>query len=68
MSSTPPEPKSGASSARTDIPATGAQYTEVPPTGERNPEPTLPAPGVPADDTTADSTCADDSHSDYEPL
>ncbi|MEV6544177.1 hypothetical protein [Streptomyces sp. NPDC051665] len=63
MSSTPPEPDSGAPSARTDIPA-----TEVPPTGERHPEPTPAAPGVPADDTTADPACADDSYSGYEPL
>lgn len=68
MSSTPPEPNSGAPSARTDIPATGAQHTEVPLTGERHPEPTPAAPGVPADAMTADPACADDAYSDYEPL
>lgn len=74
MSSTSPEPKSGAPSARSDgadTPAgaaTGPQHTAVPPAGERHREPTPAAPGVPADDTTADPACADDSYSGYEPL
>ncbi|MFI5881610.1 hypothetical protein [Streptomyces sp. NPDC051554] len=67
MSSTPPEPKSGAPSARTDIPATGAQHTEVPPTGERHPETTPAVRGV-ADGTTAGPACADESYSGYEPF
>ncbi|WP_405945478.1 hypothetical protein OG588_00365 [Streptomyces prunicolor] len=74
MSRTPPEPKSGAPSDCTDgagRPAgavTGPQHIDVPPAGERHPEPTPAAPGVPADDTTADPACADDSYSGYEPL
>ena len=68
MSSTPPEPKSAAPSARRDISATGGRHTDVPPTGERHPEPTPAAPGVPAVDATADPACADDPYSGYEPL
>ncbi|MFJ5304398.1 hypothetical protein [Streptomyces sp. NPDC088350] len=74
MSSTPPDPKSGAPGARTDgadSPAgavTGPRHTDVPPAGERHPEPTPAAPGAPVDDTTADPACADDSYSGYEPL
>ncbi|WP_405867970.1 hypothetical protein OG407_49235 [Streptomyces sp. NBC_01515] len=73
MSSTPPEPKSGAPNARTDgadSPAgavTGPQHTDVPPAGERHPEPTPAVPGV-ADDATAEPACADDLYSGYEPL
>ncbi|WP_189264210.1 hypothetical protein [Streptomyces fuscichromogenes] len=74
MSSTPPEPEPGAPSAcagGADSPAgaaTGPQHTDVPPAGERHPEPTPAAPDVPVDGTTADAACADESYSGYEPL
>ncbi|MEU2742439.1 hypothetical protein ABZ656_45950 [Streptomyces sp. NPDC007095] len=74
MSSTFPEPKSGAPTARTvgaDSPSgvvTGPRHTDVPPAGERDPRPMPAVPGVPVDDMTADPACPDDSYSGYEPL